>query len=63
MNNMSPTKKINSLIASNTIDPKYFYILGSPNYYIDKDRVIISTRMFNRLSKEEQAKCKPQYSE
>ncbi len=58
---MSPTQKINSLISSNTIDPKYFFLLGSPSYYIDKDRVIISILMYNRLSKEEQAKCKPQY--
>jgi hypothetical protein len=58
---LSPTQKINSLISSNTIDPKYFFLLGSPSYYIDKDRVIISILMYNRLSKEEQAKCKPQY--
>lgn len=58
---MSPTQKINSLISSNTIDPKYFFLLGSPSYYIDKNRVIISILMYNRLSKEEQAKCKPQY--
>ena len=58
---MSPTQRINSLISSNTIDPKYFFLLGSPSYYIDKDRVIISILMYNRLSKEEQAKCKPQY--
>jgi hypothetical protein len=58
---LSPTQKINSLISSNTIDPKYFYILGSPSYYIDKDKKIISILMYNRLSKEEQAKCKPQY--
>ncbi len=61
INPMSPTQRINSLISSNTIDPKYFFLLGSPSYYIDKDRVIISILMYNRLSKEEQAKCKPQY--
>jgi hypothetical protein len=58
---LSPTQRINSLISSNVYDPKYFFLLGSPSYYIDKDRVIISILMYNRLSKEEQAKCKPQY--
>jgi hypothetical protein len=58
---LSPTQRINSLISSNTIDPKYFYILGSPSYYLDKDKKIISKERYSRLPKEDKESCKPQY--